>query len=56
MYGFISGITETNDINYCPKCGEEVSRFHGDGTAICTGCGYHFGVVECEETEEKSHE
>lgn len=23
MYGFISGITETNEISYCPKCGGE---------------------------------
>lgn len=51
MYGFISGITETNDINYYPKCGEMIREWNGDGTAKCTGCGYHFGVVECEEKE-----
>ena len=33
MYGFISGITETNDINYCPKCGEVIREWSGDGTA-----------------------
>ncbi len=49
MYGFISGITETDDISYCPKCGEEVTVFYSDGTARCGECGYHFGVVECED-------
>ncbi len=49
MYGFISGITDTDDISYCPKCGAEIRTFHGDGTAICNECNYHFGVVECEE-------
>ena len=49
MYGFISGITDTNDINYCPFCGEDVLDYHGDGTATCEGCHRRFGVVECEE-------
>lgn len=49
MYGFISGITENNNIFYCPKCGEKVDVFFSDGTAKCTECDYHFGVVECEE-------
>ncbi len=48
MYGYIAGITETNDIKYCPKCGEEIRERHGDGTAVCDECGYHFGVVECD--------
>lgn len=47
MYGFISGVTDNDDIHYCPKCGEQITRFNGDGTG--TECGYHFGVVECEE-------
>lgn len=37
MYGFISGITQTNE-------------YYGDGTAKCKECDYHFGIVECEET------
>lgn len=49
MYGFISGITENNDISYCPKCGERIDVFYGDGTAKCEECDYHFGVVECEK-------
>lgn len=48
MYGFISGISDTDNIKYCPKCGEEIITYCGDGTAICE-CGYHFGVVECED-------
>lgn len=49
MYGFISGYSDTDDINYCPKCGAEISVYNGDGTAECDECGYHFVVVECEE-------
>ncbi|MCI8510807.1 MAG: hypothetical protein HFE83_02270 [Lachnospiraceae bacterium] len=52
MYGFISGITENDDISYCPKCGAEITRYYSDGTALCDTCGYHFGVVECEEADE----
>lgn len=51
MYGFISGITDNDDIKYCPKCGEEVIYFYGDGTAKCRECGYHFGVIECEDDD-----
>ena len=54
MYGMISGISDTDDIIFCPRCGEDVRRngfYYGDGTAKCCGCNYHFGVVECEENE-----
>jgi len=51
MYGIITGITDTDDINYCPKCGAEIATKHGDGTAECDECGYHFGVVECGEEQ-----
>lgn len=49
MYGFISGFIETENVNYCPQCGEKIITFYGDGTAECDECYYHFGVVECEE-------
>ena len=49
MYGIITGITDTDDINYCPKCGAEIATMHSDGTAECDECGYHFGVFECGE-------
>ena len=52
MYGFISGVTETDDINFCPKCGSDDLDRWCDGTARCCGCGYYFGVVECEECED----
>ena len=53
MYGFLSGISDTDDINYCPKCGREILTFHGDGTAVCLDCGFVFAVVECEEDDEE---
>lgn len=49
MYGIISGLTDTDDITYCPKCGSRINDYYGDGTAKCDDCGFHFGVVECEE-------
>lgn len=48
MYGFISGMTDVENIVYCPKCGEEICTFFWDGTAVCEKCNFHFGVVECE--------
>ena len=51
MYGFISGISDTDDINYCPKCGERIGTYKGYGTAVCDECGFRFGVVECEEDQ-----
>ncbi len=27
MYGFISGISDVENIVYCPKCGEEICTF-----------------------------
>lgn len=49
MYGFIEGITDADDISYCPRCGEPIMTFYDDGTASCEICGFHFGVVECED-------
>lgn len=49
MYGYINGVTDTNDIYYCPKCGAIIGEYRADGTAVCDECGYHFGVVECDE-------
>lgn len=51
MYGFISGITDNVDISYCPKCGNQIEFFYGDGTVKCMNCDYRFGVIECEEDE-----
>ena len=55
MYGFIEGITDSNNISFCPRCGDEIAKFCGDGTAICENCDYHFGVVECEEEKHEGN-
>lgn len=49
MYGYIAGYSDTEDIDYCPKCGAEIREYWGDGTAVCSECGFHFGVVEAED-------
>lgn len=49
MYGFINGITDTDDITYCPKCGAKITVCRGNGTAVCGECDFHFDVVECED-------
>lgn len=53
MYGSISGMTETDDISYCPKCGREITIFYGDGTAECDECDCRFGVIECGEDSQE---
>lgn len=45
MYALISGISDTDYINFCPKCGEPIRTYCGDGTAKCESCGFRFGVV-----------
>ena len=52
MYGYISGYSEVDSINYCPACGEKVFKKYGDGTAQCDECGLRFGVVEVDEDED----
>lgn len=49
MYSIITGIADNDEIEYCPRCGEEVTQFYLDGTVGCKECGFHFGVVECED-------
>ena len=49
MYGFISGYTDTDEINYCPKCGERIEDYYGGGTGYCRECDFRFGVVEGED-------
>ncbi len=51
MYGYISGFSDTDDIHYCPYCGEGYLTCHADGTATCDECGKRFGVIECDEED-----
>ena len=53
MYGYIGGITDTDEINNCPFCGEEVSISHVDGTVTCDSCERRFGVVETDPEEQR---
>ena len=46
MYGYISGISDADAINYCPFCGAEVDSRYADGTASCSECCAIFGVVQ----------
>lgn len=51
MYSYIAGITDTDNIYYCPRCGRRVKDFKRGGIAQCEKCGFQFGVVEWEEEE-----
>lgn len=50
MYGFISGISDTGNINYCSRCGERIYETYGNGKGICK-CGFRFFVVEADDSE-----
>ncbi|EOS68038.1 hypothetical protein C818_04205 [Lachnospiraceae bacterium MD308] len=49
MYGYIGGVSDTDEINFCPYCGEEIVIMHAGGTATCNSCKRRFGVVEMDE-------
>lgn len=49
MFSYIEGYSDTDDIGYCPKCGNAVGTYHADGTATCDECGARFGVIFCDE-------
>lgn len=51
MYGYIGGVSDTDEINFCPYCGEEIVIMHAGGTATCNSCKRRFGVVEMDEEE-----
>lgn len=56
MYSIITGISDTDDIRYCPKCGAEIGHWFGDGTGKCDNCGFRFGVVESELSDYDDHD
>ena len=49
MYSYVKGMTDDDNIFFCPRCGEEIRRYNGDGTAACSSCRLRFGVVEVEK-------
>lgn len=51
MYAWIGGISDTDEINYCPFCGAEVFTGHADGTMTCDSCGRRFGAIEMDPEE-----
>ena len=36
MYGFMVGVTDNDDISYCPKCGTEIKTFDAEGLSCVT--------------------
>ena len=52
MYGFVGGISDTAYINYCPKCGKEISIYIAGGFGMCEACGFRFAVIEDEEASD----
>ena len=48
MFGYIEGYSDTDEILYCPFCGERVYEFHADGRATCSECGERFAVIKYE--------
>lgn len=49
MIGIIEGITDSEKIDFCPRCGEEIYTKHADGTAECKSCKSIFAVIDYEE-------
>ena len=48
MFGYIEGITDADEIDYCPYCGAEIGSRYADGTAQCEKCNARFGVVRAD--------
>ena len=53
MYGWIQGLSDADEIRFCPWCGEEIYGRFADGTASCRECGHRFGVIDRTEEEEE---
>lgn len=54
MYGYLQGYSETDSIEYCPKCGKPIHVGYADGTVQCTNkeCRLRFGVIEKDDDRE----
>lgn len=53
MYGFVSGLADTDGVEYCPFCGSEVDSKYADGSCKCDECGRRFYTLEVEEDDER---
>lgn len=51
MTGYVAGISDADEIQYCPFCGEEISSRWSDGSADCDRCRVRFSVIKKEEEE-----
>lgn len=56
MIGFIAGITDMDNIRFCPKCGAKIREIRSSNLAICDECGYWFGVIEIDDDEDEEGE
>lgn len=53
MYSFISRFSDTNEINYCPKCGKPVGCGFADETCECN---IKFGVIVTEDKNDTGND
>ena len=51
MYGYIGGVSDTDEINFFSFFGDEIVIMHAGGTVTCNSCKRRFGVVEMDEEE-----
>ena len=54
MYGMLQGVSDTDEIRYCPFCGEEIAAVFTDGTVECGECKRRFGVIEVDSDDENN--
>lgn len=54
MCGMLCGVSDTDEIKYCPFCQQEVSAAYADGTVECGSCGRRFGVIEADPEDEEN--
>lgn len=47
MHGVIKGIAESEDVNFCPNCGNRRNCFDLYGVILrCNHCGYRYAVID----------
>lgn len=45
MIRYVEGISDTDNVKYCPHCGNEIDTFNENGIACCENCGKRFAVI-----------